>query len=387
MPPNKKRPAASDDATSRAATPPVVLASTFSFETTAQMVEAALTPGSGHLYTRWSNPTQAALEERVAALEGAGSCLVTASGMAAISVALMAAARVMQGAPGPVLVQGEVYGGTHELAEQVLAPLGVEIRRAGVDSLLEAVRGLPAQSTIYLEMPTNPLIRVVDLPAIRAAAPADATIVVDATFATPVNLRPLAHGADVVVHSATKYLAGHHDVVAGAIAGSGPLMETCWTLRKLLGPVLDPAAAYRVWRGLETLELRVLQQNATTLTLAQRLADHAAVYAVHHPGLADHPDHELAGRLMAGAGGVVSFEVADATEARRVADALRRFERAPSLGGVRSLVTWPAGVSHGGLSEADRAATGVSQGLLRLAVGVEPVELLWDDLQAALSSR
>ncbi len=362
------------------AVPPVVLASTFTFDDTEGEALAA-SQRDDYLYSRWSNPTVAALEARLAALEGAERAIATGSGMAAVSLALLAASR----RGGPVLMQDEVYGGTHELAETVLRGLGLDLVRVPLDGLVDAARALPEGATVYLEVPTNPTLRVPDLPAVAAAAPADALVVVDATFATPVLLRPLAHGAHLVVHSATKYLAGHHDVLAGVVAGGGPVMEEVWRLRKLLGPVLDPDAAYRVWRGLETLELRVLRQSETCAELARRLAGHPAVARVHHPGLPGHPDHARAARLLAGAGGVLSFEVAAGDEAAaRVANALERFHRAPSLGGTRSLVSWPAGVSHIGLTADERARSGVSGRLLRLAFGLEPVEPLWADLEQAL---
>ena len=374
----KTRPAA--ERPSRPVTPPIVLSSTFAFDD-AEAMALSTARRDTPLYTRWSNPTVEALEARVAALEGADFCLGVASGMAAITACLLAScqpARVL-------LVQNEVYGGTHELAGSLLAALGIEVRRAPLDDLVEATRALPPGAGVHVEVPTNPLIRVVDLPALRAAAPVGTTISVDATFATPLNLRALEHGADLVAHSATKYLAGHHDVVAGVVAGRAELGDVVWRLRKLLGPTLDPAAAYRVWRGLETLELRVTRQNETALELARRLAEHPAVTRVHHPGLPDHPDHALAARLLEGAGGVLSFEVAGgAPAAARVSDGLRRWTQAPSLGGVQSLVSWPAGVSHVGLSAEERAVSGVADGLLRLAVGIEAVDELWEDLACAL---
>ncbi|MDP6945961.1 MAG: aminotransferase class I/II-fold pyridoxal phosphate-dependent enzyme [Myxococcota bacterium] len=372
---------------SRPLVPPIVLSSTFEFDDADAMTEAALKPGHTPLYSRWSNPTVAAAENAIATLEGAERALVTSSGMSAIHIALIAALDVGHGEPGVLLCQREVYGGTHELVEHVLAPLGVRVQRAGLDDIATAAAALPPGSVIHLEMPTNPLIRVVDLPAVRAAAPPDTRLVVDATFATPVNFRALEQGADISVHSATKYLGGHHDVIAGSIAGSGELLRKAWTLRKLFGPVLDPAAAYRLWRGLETLELRVSRQNASALALSERLRSHSAVARVHYPGLSDHPDHAVAARLFTGAGGVLSFEVrGDDRAAARVVNRVETIARAASLGGVSSLVTWPAGVTHAGLTDEERAASGLSPNLLRLAVGVEAVETLWQDLSRALEA-
>ncbi|MDP6942852.1 MAG: aminotransferase class I/II-fold pyridoxal phosphate-dependent enzyme [Myxococcota bacterium] len=379
--------------------PPIVLSSTFEFPTAESMIDAAVRPCTDHLYTRWSNPTLAQVEQRVAELEGAEQALLTASGMSAIHVALMAALDVgsgrtanggqtgsgAEGETGVLLVQRETYGATHELVEHVLSPLGIEVRRANVDAMADAAGSLPPRSVIYVELPTNPLIRLVDVSAVRRQAPEDACIIVDATFATPINVRVLDLGADLSVHSATKYLGGHHDLIAGVVSGNGPLIARAWRMRKLFGPVLDPAAAYRLWRGLETLALRVERQNASAADLARRLSNHPRVERVHHPTLEAHPDHALSRRMMRGCGGVLSFEVAGgAPGAAAVANATGHIARAASLGGVSTLVTWPSGVTHVGLSPDERAASGVGPGLLRLAVGIEPVETLWEDLAQAL---
>ncbi|MEZ4268860.1 MAG: PLP-dependent transferase [Myxococcota bacterium] len=367
---------------SRPAVPPVVLASAFLFDDTESFARTAAAKDD-HLYSRWSNPTVCAVEEVVAELEGAERALACGSGMAAMSLALLAA--LPPG--GTLLTQRELYGGTHELIEKLLPGWGYTIKRASMDELVAAAAALAPGSVIHLEIPSNPSLRVADLPAIRAAAPAGTPIVVDATFATPINLRPLAHGATLSAHSATKYMGGHHDLLAGVISGGGALMDRVWTLRTLLGPVLDPAAAYRLWRGLETLELRVVRQCETAETLAQRLAEHPAVAKTHHPCLPDHPDFSLAKELLRSGGAVLSFEMAGGYDAAaKVADQLEIFAQGPSLGGVRSLVSWPAGVSHRAMSEAERQAAGVSGGLLRLAVGVEPLESLWNDLRQALES-
>jgi cystathionine beta-lyase/cystathionine gamma-synthase len=370
---------------SRPLVPPIVLASTFAFEDAESMAHAALNPGAADLYSRWSNPTLAHVEEVLCVLEGAERALLTASGMSAIHAALMAALMSHAEPPGVLLVQHEVYGATHELVTHILAPLGIQVRRAHVDALPDVASTLPPRSVIYAELPTNPLIRLADIAAIRSAAPDDARLVVDATFASPVNVKALSLGADLVVHSATKYLGGHHDLIAGMIAGNASLMDAVWRMRKLFGPVLDPAAAYRLWRGLETLSLRVHAQNASASTLATRLAEHPGVMRVHYPSLPTHPDYDLAPRIMTGFGGVLSFELkGGARAAANVVDATQRITRAASLGGVSTLITWPAGVTHVGLSEAERDTSGVADGLLRLAVGIEEIDVLWDDLAQSL---
>ena len=305
--------------------------------------------------------------------------------MSAIHIALMAALMAHDEGTGELLVQHEIYGASHELISQVLAPMGVRVRRAHVQDLAEAARALPPRSVIYAETPTNPLIRVADIAEIRRCAPADARLLVDATFASPLNLRPLDLGADLVIHSATKYLGGHHDLLAGVVAGREELKESVWRMRKLFGPVLDPAAAYRLWRGLETLELRMGAHNANAQLIAERLMDHPSVAQVHYPGLPNHPDHALAQKTMRAGGGVLSFEVkGGAKAAAQVIDNVRDIRRAASLGGVSSLLTWPAGVSHVGLTDDERSVSGVSGALLRLALGIEPVESLWRDLVQAL---
>jgi methionine-gamma-lyase len=364
--------------------PPVVLASTFDFDDTGAM--AGSVPAAGQipdpddpLYTRWSNPTARAVEERLAALEGAQGAWVTGSGMAAIHTALMVG-HVHRA--GPMLVQNEVYGGTSELVDGVFPLLGIQVHRAPLSELPAAAAALNP-TTIFAELPSNPLLRIVDLPALRLAAP-EATLVVDATFATPLNCRPLEHGADIVVHSASKYLGGHHDLVAGVVATNGEYLRLAWRLRKLFGPTLDPSACYRLWRGMETLAVRVRHQNASGSEMARRLAAHPSVLQVHHPSLPDHPDHALASRLLKAGGGVLSFEVAGSAGA--VIDRLQCFKIAPSLGGPHSLVTWPSGVTHAGLSSAERQAAGLSDGLLRLALGLEDVDVLWADLVQALQA-
>ena len=367
---------------SRPVVPPIDLASTFAFDSNAELA-AAVQDGKDHLYARWSSPTVDVVEQAIAELEGAERSLLVASGMAAIHVALLAA--VGEG-PGTLLVQQEVYGGTHELVKSVRWPTGVEVVRASLNDLPGAAAEVK-QGVIYLETPTNPLVRVVDIAAVRAACGPDVCIVVDATFGSPSLRRPLSEGADLVLHSVTKAMGGHHDVVGGVVSGGGELMDAVWRWRKILGPTLDPAAAYRVWRGLQTLDLRVERQSRTASELARRLREHPLVEAVHHPSLPGHPDAALvrATHREGFGGGVLSFEVSTGAEAAEVVDGCRHILIAASLGGVHTLITWPAGVTHANVPEAEQRAAGVSPGLLRLAVGLEDVELLWSDLTEALS--
>jgi cystathionine beta-lyase/cystathionine gamma-synthase len=364
---------------SRPVRPPLVLSSTFVFDD-ADAMDRAVSALDAPLYTRWDNPTIAGVEARLAALEGADRGLLLSSGMAAVHLAWLAATE----GGGPLIVQEAVYGGTEELLRALPWP---GVRRLPIEGMIEAAAALPAGAVLHLELPTNPQGRLVDLAALCAAAP-HVTVVVDATFASPVLLQPARLGAALVVHSATKYLGGHHDLIAGLIAGEAGLVARAWRWRKVLGPCLDPAAAERLDRGLDTLELRVLRQSQTAATLAGRLADRLGAAAVHSPSLPSHPDHTLARRMMREGlcGGVLSFSLADGAAAARLMNALRVIQIGPSLGGTHSLITRPAGVTHANVPAATRAATGIGPGLLRLAVGVEPADRLWADLGAALDA-
>lgn len=364
---------------SRPIRPPVVRASTFVFDDAAAM-DRAVTHRDAPLYTRWDNPTIAGVEARIAALEGAERAVLLSSGMAAVHLAWLAA---LEGG-GPLIVQEAVYGGTEELLRALPWP---GVQRVGLSGLLAAAAAAPAGAVLHLEVPTNPHGRLVDLAALRAAAP-QVKIVVDATFASPILLRPATLGAALVLHSATKYLGGHHDLVAGVVSGSGALLDAVWRWRKILGPCIDPDAADRLDRGLDTLELRVMAQARSAAVLAQRLASAPGVRAVHHASLPDHPDYALAQATLPEGlpGGVLSFELDSAEDAAALMNALQVILIGPSLGGTHSLITRPAGVTHANVSAADRAATGISGGLLRLSVGLEPVERLWADLARGLAA-
>ena len=364
---------------SRPVLPPIVHASTFAFDSMEEMADATR-DGGAPLYTRWSNPTVDAVEARLAALDGADRALLVGSGMAALHLALWAALE----SGGPLLVQDEVYGGTHELVTRVLSRI-TPVHRAPLEGLAAAAAALPPGAVIHTEAPTNPTLRLPDLRALRAAAPG-AFIVCDATMATPVNYRPLALGADAVVHAATKGLGGHHDLLAGVVAGGADFLARAWALRKTFGPTLDPAVAARLDRGLATLELRVAHQNASATSLAAALAAHPRVRAVHHPSRPEHPDAALIARDLRGPGGVLSIELDSAEAAGAVVDRVRHFERGASFGGTSALITHPAAVTHRGLDAAARARAGAHAGLLRLSVGVEPAALLWADLAQALDS-
>lgn len=341
-------------------------------------MDRAVSQRDAPLYTRWDNPTLSAVEARIAAMEGAARAVLLSSGMAAVHLAWLAA---LEGG-GPLLVQEAVYGGTEELLRALPWP---GVQRVGLDGLLAAAAAAPPGAVLHLEVPTNPHGRLVDLAALRAAAP-HVIIVVDATFASPVLLRPVELGADLVLHSATKYLGGHHDLLAGVVSGGGAQIEAVWRWRKILGPCLDPDAADRLDRGLDTLGLRVMAQARSAAALAARLEGAPGVQAVHHASLPSHPDFALAQATLPEGlpGGVLSFALDSAEAAAALMNALQVILIGPSLGGTHSLITRPAGVTHANVSEAARAATGIGGGLLRLSVGLEPTERLWADLERGL---
>jgi cystathionine beta-lyase/cystathionine gamma-synthase len=335
-------------------------------------------------YMRLNNtPNHLALHAKLAAIESADEGLVTASGMAAISTTLLALLE-----PGDHLLAHKcLYGGTHDLITQDLVRLGIEhtfFDARHPEQLPELVRG--NTRAIYCETITNPLVEVGDLPGVAAFARARGLVsLCDSTFATPVNFRPVAHGFDVVLHSATKYLNGHSDIVAGVVVGRRALVERVRHKLAHLGGCLDAHACHLLHRGLKTLAVRVRHQNASALRVAQFLAEHAAVERVHYPGLPSHPDHARARELLAGFGGMLSFEPRGGVEAsRRLIGRLQLCTHAPSLGGPETLVTRPATTSHAGTDPTARAALGITDALIRISVGLEDPEDLCADLGQAL---
>jgi cystathionine beta-lyase/cystathionine gamma-synthase len=335
-------------------------------------------------YLRSNNtPSQLALHAKLAVLEGAEAALVSASGMAAISTTLLG----LLSAGDHLLAQNCLYGGTHELLTREFPNFGLSasfIDATRADSWAAQLR--PSTRAIYVEAMTNPLLEVADLRAVVAFAKAHGLLaIIDNTFATPVNFRPIPAGFDLSLHSATKYLNGHSDIVAGAVCGPAPLIERIRHKANLLGGALDPHAAFLLKRGLKTLALRVRFQNDSALRVATFLAGHAQVKRVHYPGLASHPQHARARELFAGCGGVLSFELhAGVSGAEEFAARVRIPAIAPSLGGVHTLLTRPATTSHAGLSRDERLRLGISDGLLRLSVGIEATEDLLEDFEQAL---
>jgi cystathionine beta-lyase/cystathionine gamma-synthase len=336
-------------------------------------------------YLRLNNtPNHLALHAKLAALEGAQAALVTASGMAAITTTLL----TVLTAGDHMLAQNCLYGGTHDFVTREFKGLGLSADFIDADRPDGWAKQLkPNTRAIYVEAMTNPLLEVADLTAVVEFARAHGLVtLIDNTFASPVNFRPIPAGFDLSLHSATKYLNGHSDIVAGAVIGRGDLIERIRHKANHLGGSLDPHAAFLLNRGLKTLVLRVRYQNDSALKLAQFLEAHPAVSGVHYAGLASHPRHERARRLFAGFGGVLSFELkggaprADEFAARVLIPAV-----APSLGGVHTLLTRPATTSHAGLAREDRLRLGITDGLLRLSVGVESTDDLMEDFTQALA--
>jgi cystathionine beta-lyase/cystathionine gamma-synthase len=363
------------DPVSGAVMTPIVLASTFAQEA----------PGvhKGYEYSRSGNPTRRALEACLAALEGGTHGFAFASGLAATST-LLSTLR----AGDHVVCGDDVYGGTFRLLDKVMKPFGLEYSMVDMrepSAVRAALR--PTTRLVWMETPTNPTLKIFDIAAVAEIAKgAGAALVVDNTFATPVLQRPLDLGATVAMHSTTKYLNGHSDVVGGAAVTSDPaLAERIGFLQNAMGTVPSPFDCYLVLRGLKTLGVRVRQQVASARAIAAMLEQHPRVRRVSYPGLASHPGHALAARQMRGPGAMIAFEVAGGLdEAKRLLGRLRIFACAESLGGVESLAEHPAIMTHASVPEEARRALGITDGFVRLSIGLEAEADLWADLQQAL---
>jgi len=370
-----------------ALTTPIVQTSTYTFEGTAEVMDfmhskANNAPHARDEYGRYSNPTQSVAERKVAALEVGERALLFASGMCAITTTLLA---LLSGGDHVVMVSG-VYRRTHEFAHSYLSRWGIGVTCVAIDdldALAEAIR--PTTRLIFAETPTNPYLRVMDLSrTVEIAKQRAITTIIDSTFATPVNLRPLEYGLDLVVHSATKYMGGHNDLLAGAVIGPGEILAQIEDTRGVLGGMSSPLDAYLLLRGLKTLDLRVRRQNENGLRVAQFLEGHPAVRRVYYPGLPSHPDYEVARRQMTGFGGVVSFEIAgDMDETGRFVDRLRLPYIGPTLGGVESIVEQPAALFSLDRNESRKA--GLKDNLVRYALGIEDAEDIIADLDQALA--
>ena len=362
------------------------LTSSFVFKDARQAAARFAGEDEGMVYTRYTNPTVSMLQDRLAALEGAESCVATASGMAAI----LATAMVHLKSGDHVVCSNAVFGATIQLFNNILGRFGVETTYVAPTRVDDWRRALRKNTRLfYLETPSNPLTEVSDIAALAdISRKAGALLAVDNVFCTPALQRPLELGADLVVHSATKYLDGQGRVIAGAVAGPKTLVgDPMTTFLRTAGPTLSPFNAWVVLKGLETLELRMRAQSAAALELAAWLQSHPKVTRVYYPGLPSHPQHELARRQQRAAGAVLSFEVTGGRDAAwRVLDSTRLVSRTANLGDVKTTIVHPASTTHGRISPEARAAAGITEGLIRLAVGLEAVADLKDDLKRGLEA-
>jgi cystathionine beta-lyase/cystathionine gamma-synthase len=336
-----------------------------------------------YFYSRYANPTVAEVERKIAELEGAESCVVTSSGSAATFCALVALCE----AGDEVIASDSVYGGTIKLLTKVLNKFGVTSRFITADEIARLPEIAGARTRVFwFETPANPINRLVDLnQAAASAKKAGVVSIVDNTFATPILQRPIAHGIDAVMHSATKYLGGHSDLTAGAVAGNKDFLERVRQVAVAVGATLDPAAAYLLARGIRTLDVRVRATCDNAMKVAEALSQHPRVARVYYPGLSSDPGHELAKRQMSGFGGIVSIDlVGGEAEAEKLFDAFRLIRTAPSLGGVETLVSYPVYSSHAGFSDEQLSAAGVSKATIRIAVGIEAAADIITDITQAL---
>ncbi len=337
------------------------------------------------IYTRYgNNPNQVAIAKRLALLEGAEAAIFVGSGMGATALAHLAVLR-----PSDHLLSSEwIYGTTYKLFQGEFGRIGIEVSFVSPLQARNWKRALRKNTrAIFVETPTNPLLRIVDLEPLATLCKTEGlALLVDSTFATPINFRPLEHGADLVIHSATKYLNGHSDVIAGAVAGTEPVIEEVRKLMQVWGQALDPMAAWLIDRGMKTLAVRVERQNATAIAVAQWCSEQPGVAAVHYPGLPSHPDHAIAKRILGGFGGMLGVELKGGVRtAERFLRALTIVAHAPSLGGVETLVSEPRLSSHAGLTPEQRTRAGIPDGFLRFSIGLEDADDIIADFAQALA--
>lgn len=374
-----------DRPASDAVTTPIFQTSTYWFKDSAELRAYQEGRLERDEYGRYGNPTWRAVERKLAALEGAEDAVLFASGMCAATTTFLA----LLPRGGHLIVTSDCYRRTRQFCHDYLSKLDVEttvIEPANVEKLASAIR--PGSSVFFTESPTNPYLRVIDVPeAVRVCHAHGVRVVIDGTFATPVNHRSLADGADLVLHSATKYLGGHNDLLAGAAAGSREIITELRKAVGILGGCTDAHSAYLLLRGMKTLALRMARHNETGLRVARMLEAHPRVQRVWYPGLDSHPDHETAVRLMRGFGGVVSFELdADLEATMRFVDGCRIPYIAPSLGGVESLIEMPVVMSYWDQPREERLRLGITDSLVRLSCGIEDTDDLLADLEQALAA-
>jgi methionine-gamma-lyase len=367
-----------------AVAPPIYQTAAFAFDSVEQAVARAAHLEEGYSYTRLDNPTVEALETKLALLEGAEACVAFGSGMGAISGLFLG----LCGAGDHVVCADSLYGATYGLLTGPLRRWGLSVTFVDSREPGNVARAIgPETRLVYVESPSNPMLRLVDLEAVAQLAHDRSVLVaIDNTFATSINQQPLTLGVDLVLYSATKYISGHGDTLGGAVLGKADLIRRIRLAEILAGATLSPLNAFLLLRGALTLPLRVERHNANALEVARWLQEHPRVRRVHYPGLPSHPQHDLARGQMRGFGGMISFEVEDEETARRIINAVRLFHIALSLGDARSLISQPAGMSHRALSPQARATAGITTGLVRLSIGLEDVEDLIADLEQALDT-
>ena len=360
------------------------LTSSFVFDSAAQAAARFAGTEDGNVYARFTNPTVTTLQRRLAALEAAEDCVATASGMSAILSAVMA----LMSAGQHVVASRSIFGATQQLFSNILGRFGIETTLVEATSLAGYRAALrPTTRLIFIETPSNPLTEVIDIAGLAGIArEAGVLLAVDNCFCTPALQKPLALGADLVIHSATKYLDGQGRVLGGAVCGRRELTEEVFKFLRTAGPSLSPFNAWVILKGLETLSLRMRAQSDAALALAQWLETRPQIARVHYPGLASHPQHALAGRQQSAGGAIVSFEVRGGREAAwRVVDHCRLLSITANLGDTKTTITHPASTTHGRISPEARAASGIGEGLLRIAVGLENLVDIQADLQRGLS--
>ena len=369
-----------------AVTPPVYMTSTYTFETAEAGGDIFRGDRVGYVYGRTKNPTQALLEERVASLEGGEAAVAFASGMGAITTTFWS---LMQ-AGDRVVVDETLYGSSFAFFARGISRFGVEVVVADLADLDTAATTIPGARAVYFETPANPNMRVIDIAAVAEIAHAsDALLIVDNTFCSPILQRPIEHGADLVVHSATKFLGGHGDLLGGLLVGPAETLKTVRTqgLRFMTGATMAPMNAFLILRGLKTLALRMRQHSQSAQAVAELLAGHPKVAWVAYPGLPDFSERALARRQMDGMGGLISFELKGGMAAgMAMMNALSMVTRAVSLGDAETLIQHPASMTHSTYTEEERAAHGIGDGLVRLSVGLEDTADILADLEAALDA-
>eukprot|EP01026_Neomeris_dumetosa_P010108 TRINITY_DN1369_c0_g1_i2.p2 TRINITY_DN1369_c0_g1~~TRINITY_DN1369_c0_g1_i2.p2 ORF type:complete len:544 (-),score=58.00 TRINITY_DN1369_c0_g1_i2:582-2099(-) len=373
------RPRVSDSLTT-----PICQTSAFFFKDTKELIQYQEGTYGSYKYGRYGNPTTRTVESKLSALEGAEDCLLFTSGMISATTLLLA----MVPSGGHIVTTTDCYRQTRQFIQKILPKMDISstvIDPSDIDQLADVLNEREV-SLFFSESPTNPYLRCVDIETVVNLCHAHgAKVVLDGTFATPINLRAIDWGVDYVIHSATKYLAGHNDVLMGSIASSREDLQQVRQMHNVLGGVVDPHAAYMLLRGLKTLKLRVQQHNSSAMEIAKRLEAHPKIVQVHYPGLESHPDHEMAKKYMTGFGGVVSFEVdGDLWKTAKLIDNVQLPYIAPSLGGVESLIEQPAVISYWDKGVQGREQLGIKENLIRFSVGIEDLEDIWDDLEQAL---